>query len=218
MFDLAWSEIALVGVVALVVIGPKDLPEAIRGVARGIAKLRRMASEFQGQADELVREANLDEVRNSINEIRNFNVRDQFTKAVDKDGSIRKTFTEDPLKPDYTPIPRRRRPRPPASRWGRASSRRRLPWKGPAPDPAAPARKASPRRRRRPSSRPPSCRRRPWPPRRPPPLPSCRPPDRRRWRRPRRRRPPRPRAEHPNQCRAIRTISSTTSRCRCSTT
>lgn len=103
MFDLAWSEIALIGVVALVVIGPKDLPEAIRGVARGITKLRRMASEFQGQADELVREANLDEVRNSINEIRNFNVRDQFTKAVDKDGSIRRTFTEDPLKTDYTP-------------------------------------------------------------------------------------------------------------------
>ena len=58
MFDLAWSEIALIGVVALVVIGPKDLPEAIRGLARGVQKLRRMASEFQGQADELVREAN----------------------------------------------------------------------------------------------------------------------------------------------------------------
>ena len=103
MFDLAWSEIALIGVVALVVIGPKDLPEAIRGVARGISKLRRMASEFQGQADELVREANLEEVRQSINEIRRFNVRDEFTKAVDKDGSIRKTFTEDPLRPGYTP-------------------------------------------------------------------------------------------------------------------
>jgi sec-independent protein translocase protein TatB len=102
MFDLAWSEIALIGVVAIVVIGPKDLPEAIRGVARGIAKLRRMASEFQGQADELVREANLDEVRNSINEIRNFNIRDEIEKHVDKDGSIRKTFTEDPLKDSYT--------------------------------------------------------------------------------------------------------------------
>ena len=118
MFDLAWSEIALIGVVALVVIGPKDLPEAIRGVARGINKLRRMASEFQGQADELVREANLDEVRQSINEIRNFNVRDEFTKAVDKDGSIRKTFTEDPLKTDYnkpyTPPPAAEQFGPPA--------------------------------------------------------------------------------------------------------
>ena len=101
MFDLAWSEIALIGVVALVVIGPKDLPEAIRGLARGVQKLRRMAGEFQSQADELVREANLDEVRNSISEIRNFNIRDTLEKHVDKDGTIRKTFTEDPLKPDY---------------------------------------------------------------------------------------------------------------------
>src|SRR3954462_2799507 len=102
MFDLAWSEIALIGVVALVVIGPKDLPEAIRGLARGVQKLRRMAGEFQSQADELVREANLEEVRSSINEIRNFNIRDTLEKAVDTDGTIRKTFTEDPLKTDYT--------------------------------------------------------------------------------------------------------------------
>ncbi|MDO9708662.1 Sec-independent protein translocase protein TatB [Paracraurococcus lichenis] len=101
MFDLAWSEIALIGVVALVVIGPKDLPEAIRGLARGVQKLRRMAGEFQSQADELVREANLDEVRNSINEIRSFNIKNTIEKAVDADGSIRKTFTEDPLKADY---------------------------------------------------------------------------------------------------------------------
>ena len=57
MLDLAWSEIALIAVVALVVIGPKDLPEAVRGVARGVQKLRRMAGEFRSQADELVREA-----------------------------------------------------------------------------------------------------------------------------------------------------------------
>lgn len=101
MFDFAWSEIALIGVVALVVIGPKDLPEAIRGLARGVQKLRRMAGEFQSQADELVREANLDEVRNSINEIRRFNIRDTLEKHVDTDGTIRKTFTEDPLKTDY---------------------------------------------------------------------------------------------------------------------
>src|SRR4051812_37214523 len=101
MFDLAWSEIALIGVVALVVIGPKDLPEAIRGLARGVQKLRRMAGEFQSQADELVREANLEEVRSSINEIRNFNVRDTLEKAVDSDATIRKTSPEDPLKADY---------------------------------------------------------------------------------------------------------------------
>ncbi|WP_165943217.1 Sec-independent protein translocase protein TatB [Roseicella aquatilis] len=105
MFDLAWSEIALIGVVALVAIGPKDLPEAIRGLARGVQKLRRMAGEFQSQADELVREANLEEVRSSINEIRSFNIRNTIEKAVDSDGTIRKTFTEDPLRTDYGPTP-----------------------------------------------------------------------------------------------------------------
>src|SRR3712207_8424763 len=100
MFGLAWSELALIGVVALVVIGPKDLPEAVRGLARGIQKLRRMAGEFQQHADELVKEANLDEVRQQINGIRNFNIRDQNERAVDDDGTIRRTFTEDPLRTD----------------------------------------------------------------------------------------------------------------------
>jgi sec-independent protein translocase protein TatB len=104
MIDLAWSEIALIAVVALVVIGPKDLPEAVRGVARGIQKLRRMAGEFRSQADELVREANLDELRQQIHDIKNFNVRDEFEKAVDKDGSIRRSF-DDPLRDTYTPTP-----------------------------------------------------------------------------------------------------------------
>jgi sec-independent protein translocase protein TatB len=102
MIDLAWSEIALIAVVALVVIGPKDLPEAVRGVARGIQKLRRMAGEFRSQADELVREANLDELRQQIHDIRNFNIRDEFEKTVDKDGSLRRSF-DDPLRDTYTP-------------------------------------------------------------------------------------------------------------------
>jgi sec-independent protein translocase protein TatB len=63
-----------------------------------IRKARQMAAEFQTQADELVREANLHEVRESLNEIRNFNIKDQIEKAVDADGSLRKTFSEDPLR------------------------------------------------------------------------------------------------------------------------
>ena len=114
MIDLAWSEIALIAVVALVVIGPKDLPEAVRGVARGIQKLRRMAGEFRSQADELVREANLDELRQQIHDIRNFNVRDEFEKTVDKDGSLRRSF-DDPLRDTYTPPPAYNMPPPPTT-------------------------------------------------------------------------------------------------------
>ncbi len=97
MLGLDWTELALIAVVAVVIIGPKDLPDAVRGIAKGIQKLRRMAGEFQGQVDEVVREAKLEDVRNQINEIRSFNVRDIVEKEIDKDGSIRKTFTEDPI-------------------------------------------------------------------------------------------------------------------------
>jgi sec-independent protein translocase protein TatB len=97
MFNLDWTELALIAVVAMVVIRPKDLPEAVRGVAEGIRKLRRMAGEFQGQLDEVVREAKLDDVRNQINEIRNFDFRGAMERELDKDGTIRKTFSEDPI-------------------------------------------------------------------------------------------------------------------------
>jgi sec-independent protein translocase protein TatB len=97
MLGLDWTELALIAVVAVVVIGPKDLPEAVRGIAKGIQKLRRMAGEFQGQLDEVVREAKLEDVRSQINEIRNFDFRGAVEREIDKDGSIRKTFTEDPI-------------------------------------------------------------------------------------------------------------------------
>jgi sec-independent protein translocase protein TatB len=106
MLGLDWTELALIAVVAVVVIGPKDLPDAVRSIAKGIQKLRRMAGEFQGQVDEVVREAKLEDVRNQINDIRNFNVRDIVEKEVDRDGSLRKTFNEDPLRDAFaTPPP-----------------------------------------------------------------------------------------------------------------
>lgn len=107
MFDFAWSEIALIGVVALIAIGPKDMPVAIRTVADLIKKARKMAGEFQTHVDEMVREANLDEVRTQINEIRNLDIKGTIERAVDSDGSIRRTFQEDPFKttPTYTPPP-----------------------------------------------------------------------------------------------------------------
>ncbi len=94
MFGLDWTEIALIGVVALIAIGPKDLPIAIKAIANAIKKARRMAAEFQGHVDEMVREADLHEVRDQFNQLRNFNIRDELTKTVDADGSIRATLNE----------------------------------------------------------------------------------------------------------------------------
>lgn len=97
MFDFAWSEIALIAVVAMIAIGPKDMPVAMRAVTGWIKKARRMAAEFQTHVDEMMREADLSEVRNSLNEIRQFDFRSEVEKAVDPDGSIRNTFASNPL-------------------------------------------------------------------------------------------------------------------------
>ena len=112
MFDFAFSEIALVGVVALLVIGPKDMPVAIKAVTDVIKKARRMAGEFQGHVDEMVREANLHEVRDSINELRSMNVRGRILSAVDGDGTIRRALNEDPLRAPSIITPAAAQPTP----------------------------------------------------------------------------------------------------------
>jgi sec-independent protein translocase protein TatB len=66
MFDMSWGEVMIIGGVALIVIGPKDLPKALRTVGQMTAKVRRLASEFQGQFSEAMREAELDEVRREV--------------------------------------------------------------------------------------------------------------------------------------------------------
>ncbi|MGE7415155.1 Sec-independent protein translocase protein TatB [Methylobacterium tarhaniae] len=66
MFDMSWGEVMLIGGVALVVIGPKDLPKALRTVGQVTARLKRMAGEFQSQFSEAMREADLDDVRREV--------------------------------------------------------------------------------------------------------------------------------------------------------
>lgn len=99
MFDFAWSEIGLIAAVALVLIGPKDLPVAIRSITDMIKKARRMAGEFQTHVDDMLREADLSEVRDSIAQIRNFDIRTEVERTIDPDHSIRDTFSTNPLDP-----------------------------------------------------------------------------------------------------------------------
>lgn len=99
MFDFAWSEIGLIAAVALILIGPKDMPVAIRTITDMIKKARRMASEFQGHVDEMMREANLGDVRDQISSIRNFDIRGELERHIDPDRSLRDTFAGNPLEP-----------------------------------------------------------------------------------------------------------------------
>jgi sec-independent protein translocase protein TatB len=101
MFDFAWSEILLIGAVALIAIGPKDMPAAIRAVSGMVKKARRMAAEFQTHVDEMVREADLGDVKKAFSDIRNLDLAGALEKHVDPDRSIRNTFAENPFEPTY---------------------------------------------------------------------------------------------------------------------
>ena len=97
MFDFAWPELALIGIVGLLFIGPKDMPVAIRTVTNLLKKGRKLAGEFQTHVDEMVREADMGEARDQLRQLRSFNVRGQIMKALDEDGSLKRTLEEKPL-------------------------------------------------------------------------------------------------------------------------
>ena len=69
MLDIGWPELMLITVVALIVIGPRDLPAAIRTVTTIIRKVRGMAAEFQGGLEEIARESGIDDVKKSVEDV-----------------------------------------------------------------------------------------------------------------------------------------------------
>jgi sec-independent protein translocase protein TatB len=69
MFDVGGGELLVIGIVALIVIGPKELPGLLRTAGNAMNKVRRMASEFRGQFDEAMREAELDQAKKAFTDI-----------------------------------------------------------------------------------------------------------------------------------------------------
>jgi sec-independent protein translocase protein TatB len=70
MFDIGWSELVVIAVVALIAIGPKELPGVLRMVGQWMGKARKMAAEFQGQFQEAMREAEMADLKKSFDEIK----------------------------------------------------------------------------------------------------------------------------------------------------
>ncbi len=69
MFDLSWGHFIVVAIVALIVIGPKELPAVLRTIGQWTTKIRRMAAEFQGQFQEAMREAEMADLKKEISNI-----------------------------------------------------------------------------------------------------------------------------------------------------
>jgi sec-independent protein translocase protein TatB len=105
MFDFAWSELALIAVVALVVIGPKDLPRVMRTLGFWLRRARAVAHEFQGSVEQMVREAELDEVRQHVEKAAQFNVEDEITRHIDPRGEIHEALADPTLHEPAAALP-----------------------------------------------------------------------------------------------------------------
>ncbi len=90
MFDIAPTELLVVAIVALVVIGPKDLPKAMRFVGNWVGKARRMAAHFRAGVDNMVREAELEELKKEWEE-QNRRIMAEFPDAGDMTPAMRDT-------------------------------------------------------------------------------------------------------------------------------
>ena len=97
MFNLGWGELVVIGIVALIAIGPKELPTVLRTLGQWMGKVRRMANEFQGQFQEAMREAEFadlkkhaDDISSSVSDIGNID------PIADAQKDVERAFEETP--------------------------------------------------------------------------------------------------------------------------
>jgi sec-independent protein translocase protein TatB len=101
LFDLSWTEILLIGTVALVFIGPKDLPKALRVAGFWVRKARTLSREFQSSIDQMIREAELEEMRQDLKKAAEFDLNKEFHNTIDPTGSLAESL-KPPELPDFS--------------------------------------------------------------------------------------------------------------------
>lgn len=99
MFDLGWSELLLIGIVILVALGPKELPQAMRMLGGVLRKVRSLSSEMHRQMDDLIREAELQDLKEQAQKISPAALNSQARSLLDPDGSVERTIASMPPSP-----------------------------------------------------------------------------------------------------------------------
>ena len=112
MFEIGWTEILFVAIIAIFVLRPKDYPDALRAIGNFLTKARQMAGEFQSQFNEAMRDANLDDVRKTIDEIRDLKnmgpmqqVREHLTSFADDANQAKKSIESATTPSAFAPDP-----------------------------------------------------------------------------------------------------------------
>src|SRR3954470_3014224 len=114
LFDIGWPELMLIGVVALVVIGPKDLPRALRVAGYWVRKARTLSREFHSSVEQMIREAELDEMRQDLKKATEFDINREFQKTVDPDGSLAESIRPPDIPDHFDTTPAGTEPEAPA--------------------------------------------------------------------------------------------------------
>ena len=83
MFDIGWSELLIIAIVMIVVVGPKDLPKMLRAFGKATSRMRSTANEFRNQFNEALKEAELEDVKNIVDEARKLDPRSKLTQVFD---------------------------------------------------------------------------------------------------------------------------------------
>src|SRR3954452_7065532 len=136
LFDIGWSELLLIGVVALIFIGPKDLPRALRIAGYWVGRARTLSREFQSSVDQMIREAELDEMREQLKKATEFDIEKEFHKTVDPTGELAESIKPPNIPDHFDPLPASFEPLPSASSETPASEAAALPAPAEAPLPA----------------------------------------------------------------------------------
>ncbi len=134
MLDVGWSVMAVILMVALIVIGPKDLPRVARTVGKWTAKARGMAREFQRSLDDMAREAELQDIKAEMDKLSRTDVRHRIEETIDPDRSLRRGLEPPKDDPDDPPAAPAAAPAAPAVAPTAPAGAGALP----APEPAAP--------------------------------------------------------------------------------
>lgn len=103
MFDIAWSELLLIAVVALIFIGPKELPAVLHNLGRMAAKLRRSADEFRRHFEESMRESGYGDLHKNIQDLRSLNPSSQLRATLDS--ALNQTYTPPSPAPAVPALP-----------------------------------------------------------------------------------------------------------------
>ena len=94
MFDIGWQELFLIGLITILVVGPREIPRVLRTVVAAVRKVRGLANDFQRGIDELARETELDEIRKDLEKSATLDLERQLEETIDPKGEMSEAVEE----------------------------------------------------------------------------------------------------------------------------